>query len=178
MTRFRRQQKHHHRRDLFRRWSFVFPEESWRGCLQLILRLRKRVEPAAIKRRHHFGRNYCVYADSVGQQLSRPFASQRHDRTFRRRIPRCASLPRHSSLRTNIDDRTASPLQMRQGVVRHAVVMHQVALEGCHVFLGFPCSSPTLSLRPALLTSASRWPNSFNARNGLLAALSRPELTD
>ena len=101
---------------------------------EFFLGIRKRGQPLPVERGHHFGRQNGIDANVVRQQFRGPFPGERHDRAFRRRVAGSAALSGDRGLRSDIDDRSLGPLQMRQSIVRHAVVMHQIAFERGHVF--------------------------------------------
>src|SRR5216684_3802745 len=77
----------------------------------------------------HFRGNNRIYAYPVGQKLHGPFTCQGEDRAFRRYIAGSPSLARDRGLRANADDGSTGALQMWQSIVRHMIVMQQIALE-------------------------------------------------
>ncbi len=122
-------EKHDHRGDFVGRRHSFFERNLSGDRLELRFRVRKFAEPLLVERRHDLGGNYSVGADAVRQELNRPFARHRQDRALRGNVTRCVSLSGDSGLGTDADDGTARAFQMRQGKVRHVVVMQQIELE-------------------------------------------------
>ena len=94
------------------------------------------------------------------QQLRRPFARERQNRTFRRDVARSSTLSGHCGLRADIDDRAMRLLesgQARSAPWRSSEPDSATATSTNSS--GSPCSRPTPSFTPALFTSASRCPS-------------------
>src|SRR5579864_7947014 len=95
-----------------------------------------KVEPLLIEWRHHFGGDDGVYPDAIREELGRPLPSHPKDSALGRNISRRAALTRKSGFRTDVHDRATASLQVRHAVVRHVVVMQQIALERAHKLFG------------------------------------------
>src|SRR5437763_699194 len=79
------------------------------GCVagQFFVRSWECIEPLPIEGRHHLGGHDGVHPDLIRKELYCPFACQRQDRTFGRRISRSSALSCKCCFGTDVDDGAA-----------------------------------------------------------------------
>src|SRR2546423_1897799 len=76
------EEKYHHRRNFLRLSHSLLQGNFSENRFELFFRVRKRIQPLTVKRSHHFRGKNRIHADSIAEQLRRPFASEGQNRAL------------------------------------------------------------------------------------------------
>src|SRR6266481_7500538 len=110
MARFTGDEKYDRSSDFFGGGHALSQGNPGDDRFQLLFRIGEPSQPLLIERRHNFGGNDSIHADTIRQKLHSPLTSHGEDRALRSHIARSPSLARDRCLRTDADNGSASPL--------------------------------------------------------------------